>query len=527
MSKVKEGNSTLPSSSSSLSGESTHSVTEGHDSQAAYSLLPDEEDLQRIQTTASQHRSNELQYEVTFSEGEKDPENIALYLSMPRKYYISLLITTTSCIITMVSSCWTLIADKIMVRFHVSREVAVLGISLYIFGLGVGPLLLSPISELYGRRITFIFSLSLSIVWQCLTTWSTTIEGVFFGRFLSGFFGSSFLSVAGGTISDIFTKDEIGIPMTIYTIAPFLGPALGPIISGAFAHDDYKWPFIVLLISSGVCLILIMFTVPESYKPVLLIRKAKRLREETGDERYYAPLEYTRDQSNMLTLVFLSMKRPFGLLLGDKMMGILCFYTGLVLAIIYLYFVAFPYVFPKLYHFTVMETGCAYLGLMIGMLLVAPSCLLFQKRYEARVLNNNNVRTPEMRFEPLFYGAFITPMGLMIFAWTCYSNVHWIGPIIGSGIFGSGVFFVFVGVFGYTVDAYRKYAASAMACNSFVRSIMSGVFPLFGLQMYEGMGINWAGFLLAMVATVMIPIPFLFNKYGAYLRSKSAYAWDD
>ena len=79
------------------------------------------------------------------------------------------------------------------------------------------------------------------------------------------------------------------------------------------------------------------------------------------------------------------------------------------------------------------------------------------------------VSVPEMRFEVLFYGAFLTPIGLMIFAWTCYRHVHWIGTMFGSAILRSGVLYVFVGIFNYTVDAYKRYAASGLACNSFVR----------------------------------------------------------
>lgn len=515
-------------SSSGMAGSAKRGDEEDMDITRANSLNPDQNFLEKMEKSASQsNEGKNPEFEVFFEEGSMDPENIAMHISWPRKYYVSTLVTLISGIITMISSCWSLVAENVMSHFHISREVGVLGISLYIFGLGCGPLLLSPISELYGRRITFIFSLSFSVAWQCLVIWSPTIEGVFFGRFLSGFFGSSFLSVASGTISDIFTKDQIGIPMTFYALAPFAGPSLGPVLSGAFNKDSYRWPFIVMMIVSSVLLGLVTFTVPESYKPVLLIRKARRLRKETGDDRYYAPLEVLRGDANILQLIFLSVKRPIALLLRDYMIGVLSFYTGLVLAIIYLYFEVFPYIYPKLWNFTVMETGLAYLGLLIGMIIVCPSCLIFQKNYARRVERNGGKSTPEMRFEALFYGAFCTPTGLVIFAWTCYSHVHWVGSLIGSAVFGAGVFFVFVGVFAYTVDAYRRYAASAMACNTFVRCIMAGVFPLFGRQMYKGMGINWAGFLLAMVAVGMIPVPFLFSKYGSVLRAKSPYGWDD
>ena len=486
--------------------------------------------ISRLSVITSKEKAEETRspYEVVFvTDGPPDPEDVTKFYPTWRKWYIGALVTFTSMVITMISSCWAFVGQHVMIKYHISHEVSILGITFYVFGLAFGPIFLSPLSELYGRRATYLVSLSMSLAFQCLVTWSKTIEGVYFGRFLSGFFGSSFLSVAGGTLSDLFDKDHITVPMSLYTTAGFLGPSLGPIVSGAFFTTDYRWTFITFIIASGVCLILIVFTVPETYPPMLLINKARRLREETGDENYKAPLEEVRAQTTLLKAVVMASQRPFALLLRDPMIGVLAFYTGFVLAIIYMYFVAFPYIFETVYHFGVMEVACAYIGMMVGMIFGSCTAWYFQMSYDRRVKANGGKSVPEMRFEPLFFGAFLTPIGLMIFAWTCYPQVHWIGPIIGSGIFGAGVFYVFSGVFNYTVDAYRRYAASGLACNSFVRCIMGGVFPLFGLQMYKKMGINWAGFFLAMIGVLLIPIPFVFTKYGAYLRSKSPYTWTE
>lgn len=518
--------------SNSSSFDDMHDVNSLYSATSGQNDIPEDtySKLERLSTITTKEKieNHVSKYDVTFvSDGPADPEDVTKFYSIYRKYYISTLITFTCMIITMISSCWTFVSPHVMRKFNISHEVSILGITLYVFGLAFGPLFLSPLSELYGRRYTFIISLALSISMQCLTTWSRTIAGVMIGRFLSGFFGSSFLSVAGGTIGDLFDKNSITIPMSIFTCAAFLGPSIGPIISGAFYTTDYRWTFITFIIASGVCLIVITFTVPETYPPMLLINKAKRLRKETGDDNYRAPLETVRAETSLISAVFLSSKRPFALLFFDPMMGVLCFYTGFELAIIYLYFVAFPYIFENVYGFGVMGVACAYIGMMVGMIFGAATSFYFQKNYEKRVAANNGKSTPEMRFEPLFYGAFLTPIGLMIFAWTCYPNVHWIGPIIGSGIFGSGVFYVFTGIFNYTVDAYRRYAASGLACNAFVRCVMGGVFPLFGLQMYKKMGINWAGFFIAMITVLLIPVPFLFTKYGPYLRSKSPYTWSE
>jgi hypothetical protein len=57
-------------------------------------------------------------------------------------------------------------------------------------------------------------------------------------------------------------------------------------VSGA----SFKWVFWVLAIFAGSCFFAILFTLPESYEPVLLLKLAEKKRRETGDKRYYAPL---------------------------------------------------------------------------------------------------------------------------------------------------------------------------------------------------------------------------------------------
>ena len=48
-------------------------------------------------------------------------------------------------------------------------------------------------------------------------------------RFFNGVAGSGFLSVAGGTVGDLFDRSELAAPMMLYTASPFLGPEIGPL----------------------------------------------------------------------------------------------------------------------------------------------------------------------------------------------------------------------------------------------------------------------------------------------------------
>ncbi|GKU09420.1 unnamed protein product, partial [Fusarium langsethiae] len=134
------------------------------------------------------------------------------------------------------------------------------------------------------------------------------------------------------------------------------------------------------------------------------------------------------------------------------------------------------------------------------------------------------ISEPEYRLPPTILGAVLIPIGLFWFAWTTYASVHWIVPIIGSGVFGCGMLLVFTGIFTFLVDAYPQYAASAMAANSFARCSFAAAFPLFGIQMYEKLGYQWASSLLAFLTVAMAPFPLLFFKYGKQLRAKSRFA---
>lgn len=461
-------------------------------------------------------------FEVTF-DGVDDQED-ATQISYLRKWFIVLIISFGSLCVTCLSSCWSLATPDIMKEFKVSHEVATLGISLYIWALGTGGMLLAPFSEYYGRKITYVMGLSLTAIFNLLPEFSPNFGSILFGRFMSGFFASSFMAVASGTFSDIFTKDQLAYPVALYTMSPFAGPGLGPLLSGyASTYLNFRWSFHILSICAITITLMVVLFVPETYQPVLLKRKAIRLRKKHKDDRYYAPME--KDKTPLAQAILTSCKRPIDLLFFDKMTIILCFYTGFTLAIVYMFFVAMPYTFQKVYDFTAPQTGLSFLGLVVGMVLSSAIGPYFVNKRIIYLTHHNSEYLPEYRFFSIKIGVFIVPIGLLIMGWTAYRKIHWLIPIIGSAIYGFGTIFVFNGIFGYTVDAYRLYAASAMAINSFIRSIMAGVFPLFGLQMYSKLTVHWANTLLAGLGIILIPVAFWFSKHGKTLRDQSPYAW--
>ena len=180
-----------------------------------------------------------------------------------------------------------------MVQFGISREVATLTISLFVAGYCVGPLLWGPLSEKWGRRPIFIISFFIYTGFQVGCALSKNTGSILIFRFLGGCFAAAPLTNSGGLIADIWDLDHRGQAMSLFGLAPFAGPALGPIVSGyiTVTHTNWRWLFWVTTIFAGVCLAVIVLLVPETYTPALLAKKAKKLRKETGDDRWWAPRE--------------------------------------------------------------------------------------------------------------------------------------------------------------------------------------------------------------------------------------------
>jgi len=275
-------------------------------------------------------------------------------------------------------------------------------------------------------------------------------------------------------------------------------------------------------------LALLVVFVPETYHPILLRRKAQQLRKETGNDRWKAPIE--KSDKSISKTVMLSLYRPMQLLFLEPMCLNLCLFSAILLGILYLFFGAFPLVFQNNHDFTLSQVGLSFLGLLFGMVVGVLSDPLWHKNYVRLVKNREKAggevggSEPEYRLPPAILGAVMVTVGLFWFAWSSYRSVHWIVPIIGSGVFGCGQLLVFSGIFTFLVDAYPLYAASALAANSFARSSFAAAFPLFGVQMYNALGYEWATTILAFLTVAMLPFPYIFFKYGKKIRGKSHFA---
>lgn len=116
--------------------------------------------------------------------------------------------------------------------FGFSQEVGVLTIALFVAGYCIGPLLWGPLSESLGRRPVFIGTFVAYMGFQIGCALSKNTASILIFRFLGGCFASAPLTNSGALIADIWDTDHRGQAMSLFALAPFAGPSIGPIVAG-------------------------------------------------------------------------------------------------------------------------------------------------------------------------------------------------------------------------------------------------------------------------------------------------------
>ncbi|KAJ5527636.1 hypothetical protein N7513_011795 [Penicillium frequentans] len=424
---------------------------------------------------------------------------------------------------TWASSIYSTGTDQIAAEFNISTEVATLGTSLLLFGLGLGPLVWAPLSEVYGRKTAVLFPYFIAAIMSFGTAVAKDTQTIMLTRFFAGFFGSAPVTNTGGVLGDIWSPEERGAAIVGYAMAVVGGPVLGPIAGGAICQSYLGWRWTQYLTGIMMMFFLAMdlLFVDESYPPVLLVYKARRLRFQTGNWALHA-----RHEEWDVTLKELGNKymvRPFALL-ATPICFLVALYASFVYGILYLSLAAFPIVFQEIRGWNQVVGALPFLGYLVGIFMGAGINLANQKFYLKRFKANNNRAVPEARLPPMMLGSVFFAGGMFVFGWTSPKDIHWIAPIIGAVMMGFGFFTIFQAALNYLVDTFQTTAASAIAANTFLRSMFAGAFPLFTNAMFHNLGVPWAASILGFISLALIPIPYLFYTYGKSIRARGKWS---
>ncbi|KAL5508004.1 hypothetical protein ACEPAH_5622 [Sanghuangporus vaninii] len=453
---------------------------------------------------------------------QHDPDNPRNW-TFWRKWRMAALVSFYTFVSPVSSSMMAPALPRIKDHYDISSPTILnMTLTIFLLAYAIGPLFLSPLSEVVGRRWVLHISNIAFLIFNIACAFAPDIGSLIGFRFLAGLGGSAPIAIGAGVIGDLFSERDRATAMSVFTLGPLLGPSIGPVAGGFIAETiGFKWIFIVIAIASGIGGCFGIIFLQETYAPFIQIKRAQQQIKQTGEKtlEHDVLLDQHKDFAHVM---WVNMTRPFALLFGSFICFILSLYMGLTYGYYYLMFATFPQLFPENYGFSTGLAGLAYLGPGVGFCLsTAYGAYVADGIYQRLVAKNGGVAKPEMRIPPLIIASCFVPIGLFWYGWSAQAKVHWIMPIIGAGIFGFAMMGTFLPIQLYLVDSFR-YAASAMAAATVIRSVMGFAFPLFGQQMFDALHAGPGYSLLAGLAIIIgIPFPIWIYYCGEKIRLRS------
>ncbi|KAE8443226.1 hypothetical protein EG329_002094 [Mollisiaceae sp. DMI_Dod_QoI] len=460
--------------------------------------------------------SHHLQPLVYFEDGDSgNPRN----WSPKKKSAIGFFALFSAFVATLGTPIYIASIPSITEDFKISTTLAISPTSLYAYGLGIGSLFATAFAEIFGRRIVYQVTVPLSLVFTIIGGTAKTFATLAVARTLAGILSGPCLTVGVGVLNDLWdlSLDKTGTTFAVlYAMFIIYGTQIGPMASGSLiTHHSWRWTFWVSAILIGVTAVA-AFLIPETYAPKILRSRAKK-------ENITVK---TRGES--LSLFLVSVGRPLHMIIVEP----LILPSGLVLAvtqsIIFAYYVGYALLFEKVYNFSQFHVGMAFVPLLVGSLLAVPVVAAFDRltyqKARAHAIASGTTVHPETRLYPAMLGVILLPISLFWLAWTGRLEVHWILPVLSGVLFGLAYVLNMLCLPIYNNDVYAThYGASVMAATTFMRFAISSSFPLFTVQMINNLGFAWATSLLGFITVAMIPVPWVFFKWGPALRSRSRY----
>ncbi|KAK6222812.1 hypothetical protein LQW54_000621 [Pestalotiopsis sp. IQ-011] len=461
----------------------------------------------------AEHEGLDQSFVVDF-DGDDDPSNPKNW-SRRQKWTLVMIVSTLDFAVNLGVIICAPVAPKILSEFGEEGTLYItLIVTIWELGEILGPLIVAPLSELYGRFYIYHAGTILFVVFSAACALSTNLHMLIAFRFLNGMAVVS-TALNPSTVGDLFPIEERGRAMALVGLAPMLGPVLGPIIGGYVGEAfGWRWCFGTMTILCGLIEVGFLLSLRETYVVQILKTKTKRLCKETRDPNWKSKYEH---KNGALEIVREACVRPLVLLFTSPVLFLISLYLGIVYGYIYLVTTTLTTVFEGVYDFSSSQAGLSFLGLGIGCIVGVFMCSATLDIWVRRQSKTGKMQ-PEQRLPPLIFGGLVSPIALFIYGWTTQFHVHYMVPIVATGMLGVGLVSTTIPVRSYLVDAFGLYSASAIAGSAAFRNLCGTVIPLSGPPLYRRLGLGWGNSVLGFIALAIIPLPLLLMRYGHTLR---------
>lgn len=434
---------------------------------------------------------------------------------------------------------YTVAIPEIMTEFNVKMPVAVLGMSLYIFGIFFAPIHTPHWSERFGRMPVYMVSLSVCMLFILGASRSKTFAALAACRFFAGFFGGPCLVLIEGTFADIWSAAAtntyysflasaanvgaaLGEPIAPYSHALFNADSIlpGPLILGFIVPvTSWRWTQYVSLMVM-LAAFLLGVGMPETYPRHILRVRAKR----AGRPHNLPKAESGATLAEMATVTVLD---PLIMLVTEPIVLMSSLLLGANFGFLFQWFITVPVALTSAYGFTVQRVGLAFTSALAGTALALAMSIVLDRIFSDGGANSKKMgvrRDIEYRLYPAMIGAPLMMGALFWVANTAEPTTHYVVPIIGTAVYVWGSMSVLIGTIAYLFDAYPPRATlSALTAAACFRIAMAGIIPLVVIQSFMQATPKWTLGAFAFVILALSPVPYIIFLFGRRMREKSRY----
>ncbi|EME83987.1 uncharacterized protein MYCFIDRAFT_133888 [Pseudocercospora fijiensis CIRAD86] len=392
-----------------------------------------------------------------------------------------------------------------------SKVLKLLPLSAYLLGYTVGPLIITPLADAFGRIRMLQMSNIIFVIFNLAAGFSRNNATLVTLRVLSGVGGCGALTLGGGILRDCWIKEERTRMISVYSLPAQLGPAIGPIM-GAFISKylSWRWTFWIVSVCSGTVQ-LVGFIFLRETRPGFIA---------TSDG------SHARMASKVAKDLKESFQRPLKILKLHAATQLLALYSAFAYGLTFLAIVSFHGVWS--HHYSQPEDlgSLNFLALACGFVAGSLGIRPINEKIYAKLKTRDEKQEghPEYRAPTLVIGALLVPAGLLLFGWTAQARVFPVVPDLGVFLYAAGIVVVLQFTNLYIVDIYEAQAASAMSAITVIRSLVGFGLPLFGPKLFEApLEYGWGNSVLALIAMVIgWPLPLLIWRRGRRLRTRDA-----
>ncbi|TIB94055.1 MFS general substrate transporter [Wallemia mellicola] len=468
---------------------------------------------------------DEKKYLVEFTPNDSDnPKN----WSGLKKWSIVFAITLINICTGLAMTVYASIGDTLKRDTGASQLEYISGMTTFMIAVSLLPLILSPMSESFGRRQIYVVTGTLHALLFLPQILVKNIAVIVVMRLLQGACSSVGNTLVGGSIADMFDASDRGLPMAVFSLFAIGTQGVGPSwsgytqmnLDGVGGFGGWQWAlWITFIINCISCIVSILF-LKETRGNIIIKHRANSLKKKTGLP-YYAPDTAKFNAAGIAT----SLKRSYQLFV-EPIVFALSLWCGFLWGVVYLILAAIPWTFERAYHFNSGQSHLVLISITIGSVIGFLSNFHQQSVYRNRAARStNNKCAPEVRLYWSCAGGLLFSIGCIIMAWTTTRDVHFTIPcIFGLVTLIWGIYVVYTALFNYLSDCYETYASSAQAATSAFRNFLGAIFPLFSMKMYEGMTAPWASTLIGLLGFALSIIPFLLITNpadGSKIRARS------